>query len=314
MPSTAFGPGWSLPTAAQGSRPRPGDRPGEAAPAKPSRETINPHMATLNTSDRSRLPDRAFAYVDSRGRRRLPIHDEAHVRNALARFNQVTFEDDEAREKARTRLLKAAKKYGIVPVGFITGQMRIGRKGPLPTGSLTLLLADIEGSTALLRDLGDDYTELLGSVRRVLRDASGKLGGHEVDVHGDEFFAVFHHASDALLAALTIHRNLRDGAWPGGATVKVRVGLHVGRPTVTEHGYVGIAIHAAARIMSAGHGGQVLLSEATVRALGDGLPSGLTLRELGVHHLRGLHGEQIFQAVVPDLPADFPALRTAVVT
>lgn len=270
-------------------------------------------MATLRTSDRSKLPDRAFAYVDSKGRRRLPIHDVAHVRNALARFNQVMFEDEEARDRARTRLMNAAKRHGIVPVGFITGQLKQGKRKPLPTGQLTLLLADIEGSTALLRELADDYPALLGDVRRVLRAAARKLGGHEVDVHGDEFFAVFHDAPDALLAALTIHRNLRDGTWPRGLSVKVRVGLHVGRPTLTEHGYVGIAIHAASRLMSAGHGGQVLLSEAAVRSLGESRPSGLTIRELGVHHLRGLHAEQIYQAVVPDLPAEFPALRTALV-
>src|SRR5213080_2743409 len=81
-------------------------------------------MPRLKTSKRSRLPDRAFAYIDSRGRRRLPVHDKAHVRNALARFNQVAFEDDAARERARTRLLNAAKKYGIVPIGFMTGQLQ----------------------------------------------------------------------------------------------------------------------------------------------------------------------------------------------
>ena len=266
-------------------------------------------MPTLGAAARTRLPDRAFAYVDSRGRRRLPINDAAHVRNALARFNQVTFEDAEARDRARTRLLNAAKRHGIVPVGFITGQMRLGRKAPLPTGNLTLLLADIEGSTALVRDLEDAYPVLLGEVRRVLRAASGRLGGHEVDVHGDEFFAVFRHATDALLAALAIQRGLRDGRWPSGASVRMRVGIHAGRPTLTDHGYVGLAVHAAARIMTAGHGGQVLLSESAVRALGDPLPAEFTLRELGVHHLRGLQAETLFQAIAPDLPSDFPPLR-----
>ena len=267
-------------------------------------------MPTLRTRDRASLPDRAFAYVDSRGHRRLPIHDAAHVRNALARFNQVTFEDDLARDRARTKLLNAAKRHGIVPVGFITGQMRLGRKAPLPTGQLTLLLADIEGSTALVRALEDDYPSLLGEVRRVLRATAGRLGGHEVDVHGDEFFAVFRHASDALLAALAIQRDLRDGSWPRGATVRMRVGLHAGRPTLTGDNYVGLAVHAAARIMAAGHGGQVLLSEAAVRALGDPPPAEFTLRELGVHHLRGLPSEVLFQAVAPDLVSEFPPLRT----
>ena len=266
-------------------------------------------MPTLRPRERSRLPDRAFAYIDTKGQRRLPINDAAHVRNALARFNQVTFENEDARDRARRRLLNAAQKHGIVPVGFITGQLRATRKDPLPTGQLTLLLADIEGSTALLRELGDAYTELLGTVRRALRTIASRLGGHEVGVHGDEFFAVFRHASDALLAALAIHRELRDGRWPGGADVRMRIGLHTGRPTLTEHGYVGVSIHAASRIMSAGHGGQLLLSEATVRALGEA-PKACELRELGVHQLRGLPNERLYQAVVRDLQADFPPLRT----
>jgi class 3 adenylate cyclase len=267
-------------------------------------------VATLRTKDRSKLPDRAFAYIDAKGKRRLPIHDAAHVRNALARFNQVTFDDEEARDRARAKLLNAARRHSIVPVGFITGQMRIGRKAPLPTGSLTLLLADIEGSTALLRALEDDYPTLLAEVRRVLRATAGRLGGHEVDVHGDEFFAVFRHASDALLAALAIQRGLRDGHWPRGASVRMRVGLHAGRPTLAGDNYVGLAVHAAARIMTAGHGGQILVSEAAVRALGDPPPAEFTLRELGVHHLRGLAAEMLYQAVAPDLDSEFPPLRT----
>src|SRR5712664_2902201 len=81
-------------------------------------------MSHLDAKTRAELPDSAFAHIDARGRRRLPIHDEAHVRNALSRFNQTTFDDEAARDRARTRLLKAAKKYGIVPIGFITGQLR----------------------------------------------------------------------------------------------------------------------------------------------------------------------------------------------
>jgi class 3 adenylate cyclase len=269
-------------------------------------------MAILRAVDRTKLPDRAFAYVDARGRRRLPINDAAHVRNALARFNQVMFEDVEARDRARTRLLNAARRHGIVPVGFMAGQLKVGKRVPLPTGQLTLLLADIEGSTALLRDLEDDYPLLLGQVRSVLRSASGRLGGHEVDVHGDEFFAVFRHASDALLAALAIQRGLRDGTWPRGALVRMRVGLHVGRPSLTDHGYVGLAVHAAARIMAAGHGGQVLLSDAAIRALGDPPPPEFTFRELGIHHLRGVSAEMLYQAIAPDLDSEFPPLRAKV--
>src|ERR671922_798808 len=119
-------------------------------------------MARLTAKERAQLPDSAFAYIDSKGRRLLPINDEAHVRNALARFGQVAFEDEAARERARKRLLNAAKKYGIVPVGFITGQLRSERRdgeiqarstdvSTLPTGFVTFLLTDIADSTGLLR-------------------------------------------------------------------------------------------------------------------------------------------------------------------
>src|SRR5712692_6239205 len=144
-------------------------------------------MTQLDAKTRGGLPNSAFAYIDSRGRRRLPINDGAHVRNALARFNQTTFEDEAARDRARTRLLKAAKKYGIVPVGFITGQLRNARiRGEaearvsevrtLPTGFVTFLLADIEDSTALVRHLGDRYTVLLADVRGLLRRSVRKSG------------------------------------------------------------------------------------------------------------------------------------------
>jgi hypothetical protein len=109
-------------------------------------------VARLESTDRAKLPASAFAYVDAQGRRRLPIHDAAHVRNALARFNQVKFDDEQAREQARTRLLRAAKRFGIVPVGFITGQFeserQLGRRGDprhLPSGFVTMLLTDVEG-------------------------------------------------------------------------------------------------------------------------------------------------------------------------
>src|SRR6266446_6499448 len=139
-------------------------------------------MARLKTGKRARLPDSAFAYVDSPGRRRLPVHDKAHVRNALARFNQVAFETDTARERARKRLLNAAKKYRIVPVGFITGQLQSERQqvaSGLPRGFVTLLMTDIEGSTVLLRELGDRYAALLKGVRAVLRRATQRARGRE---------------------------------------------------------------------------------------------------------------------------------------
>lgn len=270
-------------------------------------------MTSLRSGQRARLPDRAFAYVDSHGHRRLPIHDAAHVRNAFARFNQVRFEDDEARERARERLLRAAKRHGIVPLGFITGQLRTQGKGPLPSGHVTFLLADIEGSTGLVQRLGEAWTVVLADARRVMRSAARRFGGREVGVHGDDFMAVFRRAPEAVLAGLAMHRALRDATWPGDTIVRVRVGVHAGRPTLTEHGYEGLALHAVTRVASAGHGGQLLLSEAAVRALGDALPADIAVRDLGVHHLRGIASESLFQVVVTDLPADFPPLRTALI-
>src|SRR5918996_163217 len=168
-------------------------------------------MSRLDARKRARLPDRAFAYVDSRGRRRLPVHDKRHVLNALARFNQVSFESDTARERARSRLLNAAKKYRIVPVGFITGQLQSERQqvpAGLPRGFVTFLMTDIEGSTVLLRELGDRYGALLKSVRAVLRRAVQRSDGREVDTRADEFFAVFAQPTAALEAAVAIQREL----------------------------------------------------------------------------------------------------------
>src|SRR5919107_2836145 len=126
-------------------------------------------MARLRASERAQLPDRAFAYIDSTGRRRLPIHDAAHVRNALARFGQVAFEDDAARDRARSRLLRAAQKHGVMPIGFISAQLQPQLK--LPKGQITFLLTDIEGSTELLANIGDGYAGLLADVRRLVRGA-----------------------------------------------------------------------------------------------------------------------------------------------
>ena len=278
-------------------------------------------MSQLTAKTRAQLRNAAFAYVDSKGRRRLPIHDEAHVRNALARFNQMRFEDDAARERARKRLLTAAKKYGIVPIGFITGQLaterqegkstaRAGVVRGLPSGQVTLLLTDIEDSTGLLRLLEDRYANLLGDVRRLLRRAVQRSGGKEVDIRADEAFAVFKRPSGALAAALAIQR-VGSRSWPAGAKVRLRIGIHTGRPTLTDGGYVGLAVHTAARICSAGHGGQILLSSDAVRAVEASAPRNLSFRSLGAHRLQGLPEPQpLFQLEAPDLPGNFPAPRT----
>src|SRR5437763_13027892 len=200
-------------------------------------------MPPLGAKERAKLPDSAFAYVDSRGRRRLPIHDAAHVRNALARFSQVAFEDEGARDKARTRLLRAAKKHGIVPIGFVSAQLEPQRK--LPKGHVTFLLTDLEGSTELLGRLDDDrYASVLAEVRRLVRAAVRSAGGREVSARGDDVFTVFERAPAALEAALAIQRGMHARAWPGGIDVRLRIGIHRGRPALTDTGYVGLSVHA----------------------------------------------------------------------
>jgi class 3 adenylate cyclase len=268
-------------------------------------------VPALSAKERAQLPDSAFAYIDSRGRRRLPIHDASHVRNALARFNQVAFEDDDARDRARGRLLRAAKKHGIMPIGFISSQLRAQRK--LPTGQVTFLLADIEGSTQLLSRLDDRYAPLLADVRRRVRSAVRDAGGHEVDVRGDDHFAVFEHAPAALEAALAIQRAMNAGVGPDGIDVRLRIALHRGRPALTDTGYVGLSVHAAARICFAAHGGQIVLSSAVRRAVDASLPDGVSLTSLGSWRFRGLPDPvDLFQVAAADLVADFPALRSAV--
>jgi len=276
-------------------------------------------LPTLTASARSRLPDSAFAYIDSRGVRRLPIHDAAHVRNALARFEQVGFEDDAARARSRERLLRAAKKHGIVPLGFFDGQLRKERETKVraadmrrwPRGTVTFLFTDIEGSTALLRRLGDRYAAVLRDVRSAIRDAVRAAGGSEVDARADEFFAAFKGPASALVAAVAIQRGLGAKKWPRGEIVCVRIGVHTGRSTLGEAGYVGIAVHTAARICSAGHGGQILASSVAIGALRS--PSAdYRFRSLGEYELPSLAEPMaLFQIEAADLRTRFPRLRTS---
>jgi len=384
-------------------------------------------MSRLAASKRAQLPGSAFAYVDSRGRRRLPIHDEAHVRNALARFSRVAFENDADRERTRTRLLNAAKKYGIVPVGFITGQLQsersnatagrlvieLGRHGApgeleqrlrsvlrdptlavlhwseasgayldgagrpaplpaegdrrgvtflerrgrpmtalvhdptvlddpgvaetvlaavrfvvekellhgqiqatstaaaaLPTGFVTLLMTDIERSTGLLRRLGDRYGDLLNDVRSILRTAVLRAGGREIDARADEYFAVFEQATAAVAAAVAVQRAVGKRGWPDDLDVRVRAGIHSGRPTLTEVGYIGLAVHTTARVCSAAHGGQIVVSSRTRAAVRTATPSGVSFRGLGRHRLPGLpEAETLFQVRAKGLRGAFPKPR-----
>jgi class 3 adenylate cyclase len=263
----------------------------------------------LSAKERANLPDSAFAYIDSTGRRRLPINDASHVRNALARFNQVQFEDEAARDRARIRLLRAAQKHGVVPIGFISAQLQPQRK--FPKGHVTFLLTDVEGSTDLLARLGDRYSKLIGAVRRAMRQAVRQAGGREVDARADDLFAVFERAPDALAAALAIQRAMREGPWPDDVEVRVRIGVHSGRPTLTETGYIGLAVHTAARICYAAHGGQIVLSSPVHAAVREALDEGVTLKCLGAWRFQGIRDpERLYQVMAADLVADFPPLRS----
>lgn len=378
-------------------------------------------MARLSAKERAELPDSAFAYVNAKGKRSLPINDESHVRNALSRFGQVRFESQAARATARKRLLNAAKRYGIVPIGFIDGELRTaakksaagrliielgrietpaeleaelrrtlgdpalallrwskphgaylgcdeqpvplpdrsseqqatfvqGRGRPLmaiahdrsvlndpdlteavtaavhlvagkelldeidevgiateglPDGEVTFLLTDVEGSTPLLNDLGDRYVGVLEDVRTIIREAVLQADGRQVEARADEFVAVFDSASRAVTAASAMQRAMAEHAWPDRRRVRIRVGLHTGEIILTDTGYVGITVHTAARIMSAAHGGQIIVSSATAEAAGD--IGATTFRSLGMFELRGLSGgHELLQVEGRSLESDFP--------
>jgi predicted ATPase/class 3 adenylate cyclase len=186
--------------------------------------------------------------------------------------------------------------------------------GPLPRGTLTFLFTDIEGSTKLLNALGTDrYHEVLETHTETLRRAFAK--GHEVRIEGDALFIVFATAQDALDGAASAQRALGKTAFPHGAVVRVRMGMHTGQGTPASEkagaDYVGIDVHRAARIAAVAHGGQVLASGSTRMLAGGDLPAGVTLRDLGEHRLKDLaQPERIFQLVIDGCPSDFPALRT----
>jgi predicted ATPase/class 3 adenylate cyclase/DNA-binding winged helix-turn-helix (wHTH) protein len=178
----------------------------------------------------------------------------------------------------------------------------------LPTsGKVTMLFTDIEGSSALLDRLGDRYPELLTEHNRVIREAITAAGGHEVVVAGDSFFVAFADAPHALECAHDAQLRLADQKWPGGASVRVRMGIHTGTPEVRDGDYVGMDVHRAARVMAAAHGGQVLITRATK----DASPASVEVVDLGHHRLKDLPApEHLFQLLAPGLPKDFPPVRS----
>jgi predicted ATPase/class 3 adenylate cyclase len=179
----------------------------------------------------------------------------------------------------------------------------------LPSGTVTFLFSDVEGSTRLLTRLRGRYAGVLAEHQRLLRAAFDEHDGREVHTEGDAFFVAFARASNAIAAAVSAQRALASRRWPEGVDVRVRMGVHTGEAEVRTDDYVGLAVHRAARICSAGHGGQVLISSSTYELVADELPADVALRDLGEHRLKDLdRPEHLFQVVVGDLPAEFPPL------
>jgi predicted ATPase/class 3 adenylate cyclase len=186
----------------------------------------------------------------------------------------------------------------------------------LPAGTLTFVFTDIEGSTRLVQALGEaPFNAVLEAHGQLVGGAFDAAGGHRVRMEGDSFFYVFERASAAVAAVAAAQRALAAYTFPGGAVIRVRMGLHTGEARLgsaaTGADYVGYDVHRAARIASAGHGGQVLLSEPSTVLVRDALPRGVTLRDLGEHRFKDLgRGERVFQLVIEGLPAEFPPIRS----
>lgn len=181
----------------------------------------------------------------------------------------------------------------------------------LHSGTVSFLFTDIEGSTRLLQQLREGYGDVLADHHRLLRAAFEQTGGQEMGTEGDAFFVAFRRARDAVEAAAAAQRALAVHPWPEGGEIRVRMGIHTGEPSVGDEGYRGMALHRAARISSAGHGGQVLLSNATRELVEDDLPDGLGLRDFGEHRLKDLdRPERIYQLTIEGLQNAFPPLKT----
>ncbi|WP_299053804.1 adenylate/guanylate cyclase domain-containing protein [uncultured Nocardioides sp.] len=181
----------------------------------------------------------------------------------------------------------------------------------LPTGTVTLVFSDIEASTAMVHALGDDWARVLEQQRRLCRRAWSRHGGHELATEGDSFMVVFASPRDAVAAGLRVQASIAQATWPEGARVRVRVGVHTGTPTRHADGYVGMDVHRAARVAAAAHGGQLLVSESTMRLVAEALPDSVVTRDLGEHQLKDIPTRtRLFQLSPAGADADFPPLRT----
>ena len=182
----------------------------------------------------------------------------------------------------------------------------------LPTGTVTFLFSDVEGSTELLRTLRGGYADVMADHERLLRSAFEDAGGHEINTQGDSFFVAFRKPKDAVGAALEAQRAIGSHEWPEGAEMRVRIGIHTGEATVAGDRYVGLGVHRAARICAAAHGGQVLISQTTQALLEEDeeLLGELDFGDLGPRSLKNFDRPvRIYQLLAPDLPAEFPDLR-----
>ncbi len=181
----------------------------------------------------------------------------------------------------------------------------------LPTGTVTLLFTDIEGSTTLLQRLGDAYRQVLQDHNSLVRAAIQVGTGQELQITGDAFFVVFARAKDAIAGAMAAQQALLKHPWPDGVSIKVRMGLHTGEPALSGDGYVGLDVNRAARIASAAWGGQIVISRTTRALIEHDMPEHVTLRDLGYHRLKDLeHPEHLYQVLHPVLPLEFPPLRS----
>jgi class 3 adenylate cyclase len=195
------------------------------------------------------------------------------------------------------RLVRGARRRE--PIGE---QAYDGGMSTLPTGTVTFVFTDIEGSTQLLKQLGERYGEVLSEHRRLIRETLTGANGTEIDAQGDAFFFAFPRARDAVAAAVEVQRKHAARDWPAGGEVRVRIGLHTGEPAVGDEGYLGLDVVRAARICTAGAGGHVLMSETTRALVGSSLPDGVSVFPLGERRLKGLdEPERVYELEIEGL-------------
>jgi class 3 adenylate cyclase len=183
----------------------------------------------------------------------------------------------------------------------------------LPSGTVTFLFSDIEGSTTLLKRLGDaGYAELLATHRRLMRETFAGYGGQEIDTQGDAFFYSFSRAREGVAAAVAVQQAHAGEEWPDGVVVRLRIGLHTGEPAVGDEGYTGLDVVRASRLAAIGRGGQVLLSDTTRAIVANDLPAGVEMRALGERTLRDIERpEPLTELVIPDVEVTQPKAEVA---